>query len=31
VFPGLTTEMLDFIAKVMLDFVGAVKGGLVVV
>ncbi len=31
VFPGLTTEMLDFVAKVMVEFVGAVKGGLVVV
>jgi CDP-6-deoxy-D-xylo-4-hexulose-3-dehydrase len=31
VYPGLTTEMLDFVAKVMVDFVGAVKGGLVVV
>jgi CDP-6-deoxy-D-xylo-4-hexulose-3-dehydrase len=31
VFPGLTTEMLDFIAKVMVDFVGAAKDGLVVV
>jgi CDP-6-deoxy-D-xylo-4-hexulose-3-dehydrase len=31
VFPGLTREMLDFMAKVMMDFVGAVKGGLVVV
>jgi len=31
VFPGLTREMLDFVAKTMVDFVGAVKGGLVVV
>ena len=31
VFPGLTKEMLDFVAKTMVDFVGAVKGGLVVV
>ncbi len=31
VYPGLTREMLDFVAKVMVDFVGAVKGGLVVV
>jgi CDP-4-dehydro-6-deoxyglucose reductase, E1 len=31
VYPGLTTEMLDFVAKTMVDFVGAVKGGLVVV
>src|SRR5271163_3436594 len=26
VYPGLTREMLDFVAKVMVDFVGAVKG-----
>jgi CDP-4-dehydro-6-deoxyglucose reductase, E1 len=31
VYPGLTTEMLDFVAKTMVEFVGAVKGGLVVV
>ena len=31
VYPGLTREMLDFVAKVMVEFVGAVKGGLVVV
>ncbi len=31
VYPGLTREMLDFIAKTMVEFVGAVKGGLVVV
>jgi CDP-6-deoxy-D-xylo-4-hexulose-3-dehydrase len=31
VFPGLTKEMLDFMAKTMVEFVGAAKGGLVVV
>ncbi len=31
VYPGLTAEMLDFIAKTLVEFVGAVKGGLVVV
>jgi len=31
VFPGLTKEMLDFIAKTAIEFVTAVKSGLVVV
>jgi CDP-6-deoxy-D-xylo-4-hexulose-3-dehydrase len=31
VYPGLTTEMLDFVAKTMLEFVGTAKSGLVVV
>ncbi|HEX6495706.1 MAG TPA: lipopolysaccharide biosynthesis protein RfbH [Acidobacteriaceae bacterium] len=31
VFPGLTKEMLDFIVKTAMDFVGAAKSGLVVV
>ena len=31
VFPGLTKEMLDFIAKTTSDFVGTAKTGLVVV
>lgn len=31
VYPGLTKEMLDFIVKTMGEFVGAVRGGLVVV
>jgi len=31
VFPGLTKEMLDFIAKTAIEFVAAVKSGLVVV
>jgi CDP-6-deoxy-D-xylo-4-hexulose-3-dehydrase len=31
VFPGLTFEMLDYIAKVAAEFVGAAKSGLVVV
>jgi CDP-6-deoxy-D-xylo-4-hexulose-3-dehydrase len=31
VYPGLTTEMLDFIVKTMVEFVGAAKSGLVVV
>ena len=31
VFPGLTPEMLDFIAKTAMDFVGTAKEGLVVV
>jgi len=31
VFPGLTKEMLDFIAKTAIEFVATVKAGLVVV
>jgi CDP-6-deoxy-D-xylo-4-hexulose-3-dehydrase len=31
VYPGLTTEMLDFIVKTMVDFVSTAKSGLVVV
>jgi CDP-6-deoxy-D-xylo-4-hexulose-3-dehydrase len=31
VYPGLTTEMLDFIVKTLVDFVSAAKSGLVVV
>ncbi len=31
VYPGLTTEMLDFIVKTMVDFVDVAKSGLVVV
>jgi CDP-4-dehydro-6-deoxyglucose reductase, E1 len=31
VFPGLTTEMLDFIAKTMVEFVATAKVGLTVV
>ena len=31
VYPGLTTEMLDFIVETMKGFVGAVRSGLVVV
>jgi CDP-6-deoxy-D-xylo-4-hexulose-3-dehydrase len=31
VFPGLTKEMLDFIAKTAIEFVATVKSGLVVV
>jgi CDP-6-deoxy-D-xylo-4-hexulose-3-dehydrase len=31
VYPGLTKEMLDFIVKTMVDFVGVAKSGLVVV
>jgi CDP-6-deoxy-D-xylo-4-hexulose-3-dehydrase len=31
VYPGLTREMLDFIAKTMTEFVGTAKSGLVVV
>src|SRR5271155_5717270 len=31
VFPGHTTEMLDFIVKTASEFVGAAKSGLVVV
>jgi len=31
VFPGLTTEMLDYIAKTAIDFVAAAKSGLKVV
>ncbi len=30
VFPGLTREMLDFIARTATDFIGTVKSGLVV-
>jgi CDP-6-deoxy-D-xylo-4-hexulose-3-dehydrase len=31
VYPGLSRGMLDFMVKTAMDFVGAVKGGLVVV
>jgi CDP-4-dehydro-6-deoxyglucose reductase, E1 len=31
VYPGLTREMLDFVAKTATEFVGAARGGLVVV
>jgi len=30
-FPGLTTEMLDYIAKTAAEFVATAKSGLVVV
>ena len=31
VFPGLTTEMLDYIVKTITDFVANAKAGLLVV
>jgi CDP-6-deoxy-D-xylo-4-hexulose-3-dehydrase len=31
VYPGLTTEMLDYIVKTMVEFVATAKSGLLVV